>query len=56
MLLCSMRRRSIILCCLALLGLGYVGANVYLWVMQRELIFEPSRQVLKTPEDLCLRL
>jgi pimeloyl-ACP methyl ester carboxylesterase len=51
-----MRRPFLILrYCLALLALGYAGANVYLLVMQRELIFQPSREVLKTPAHLHLR-
>lgn len=51
-----MRKSSLaLLFCLALPALGYAGGSVYLLVMQRELIFEPTREVRKTPADLHLR-
>lgn len=33
---------------------AYAGACVFLWLKQRELIFEPSREVAQTPADLGL--
>src|SRR5258706_691447 len=39
---------------LILLALGYAGACGYLLLMQRELIFQPSRGVLRTPASVHL--
>jgi pimeloyl-ACP methyl ester carboxylesterase len=45
----------ILLSVAALLIVGYSGTSWYLWAKQRELIFFPSRAVLRTPGDLQLQ-
>ena len=45
----------ILYCSLALLVLAYAGASVYLFAKQRELIFQPRREIIKTPADFGLR-
>lgn len=46
--------RRILLSFLVLFILAYAGANSYLWLKQRELIFLPSREIQNTPADLHL--
>jgi fermentation-respiration switch protein FrsA (DUF1100 family) len=50
----GLRWRGVLLSFVALVMLGYGAACGYLWVAQRQLIFEPSPDVLKTPADLQL--